>query len=95
MSEDISTLLSLIGGLGVASGPVFAFLWWLERTERKACQTEAKALIDRVFAVTTATANATTAITEAVNELGETTKESTTQLVRLIRSLNKPGGKNV
>lgn len=92
MGEDLTTLISLVGGLGVASGPVFAFLWWLERTERKTGQAEAKAMIDRVFAVTTATANATVAITEAVQELSETTKESTISLARLVRSLGPRAG---
>lgn len=47
--NEIPGLLEAIRGLGAASGLVFAFLWWLERTERKAAQAENRALTREVL----------------------------------------------
>ncbi len=75
MEVDVPGLLDAIKALGVAGGPVFAVLWWLERKERMVCQKEAHELLTQVLGVTNTAANAVTNVTKAVSDVGESTKE--------------------
>lgn len=84
--NEIPGLLDAIKALGVAGGPVFAVLWWLERKERVECQKTTRDLLVQVLNVTSQAANSVTAVTAAVAELREGTKDSDKRLAQLIRS---------
>lgn len=50
----IPELLEWAKGLGTAAGPIFAWLWWLERDERKDTQEELKQIAkDAAITITT------------------------------------------
>lgn len=87
---DIQWLLDLIRAMGVAGGPVFAILFWLERQERKACQKESKELLVQVLTATAQMSSAVADVTKAVAVVGDGTKDtigSLAQLAQLVRSL--------
>lgn len=86
---DFPTLLEAISALGIAGGPVFAILWWLERTERKECQATTKDLLVQVLTVTQQATVSVTTVTLAVTELKGVMQNSTTSLSQLIRSVKK------
>lgn len=84
------TFLEAIRALGIAGGPVFAFLWWLERLERKDCQKTTKDLLVQTLQVTQQAANSVGAVTQAVTELRGIIKSSTAALSLLIRETKRP-----
>lgn len=86
---DLPTLIDAIKGLGIAGGPVFAILWWLERVERKECQATVKDMLTQVLTVTLQATQSVTSVTAAVTELRGVMSSSTTTLSSLIRSLKK------
>lgn len=88
--EGFPSILESVSALGIAGGPVFAFLWWLERAERKECQATTKDMLVQSLAVTNQAANSVTAVTLAVSELREVIRGSTSSLSTLIRSSRKP-----
>lgn len=59
-------MLEAIRALGIAGGPVFAALWWLERSERRACQAENKDLVRQVLTVTSQATVSVNEVTKAV-----------------------------
>lgn len=87
--SDLPWALDVIKALGVAGGPVFAVLWWLERKERIECQKTTRDLLVQVLTVTSQAANSVTAVTAAVAELREGTKDSDQRLAQLIRSMKR------
>lgn len=86
---DFPTLFEAIKGLGIAGGPVFAVLWWLERLERKECQATTKEMLTQVLNTTHQATTTVTTITAAVVELRAIMHNSTTSLSQLIRSMKK------
>lgn len=86
---DFPTLLEAIKGLGIAGGPVFAVLWWLERVERKECQATTKDMLIQVLNTTHQATATVTTITTAVVELRAIMQNSTASLTQLIRSMKK------
>jgi hypothetical protein len=44
-----SELFDLVKSGGAALGPVFIFLWWMERDERKAAQAELRTVSEKVI----------------------------------------------
>lgn len=59
MDSDFPSILEIIKGLGIAGGPVFGVLWWLERTERRTCQDDYRTKLLELYATSTATVQAT------------------------------------
>jgi hypothetical protein len=53
--------LDLVKGLGAAAGPIFAILWWLERSERKEAHDELRDIAK----------DSTTAITKVDSAIGQ------------------------
>lgn len=88
--SEVPSFLEAVSALGIAGGPVFAFLWWLERVERKECQKTIKELLVQSLAVTHQAANSVSAVTVAVAELREVIRHSTTSLSTLIRTNRRP-----
>lgn len=88
---DFPTLFDAIKGLGIAGGPVFAILWWLERVERKECQGTIRDLLTQVLTVTSQATMSVTTVTTAVSELRAVMNSSTTSLSQLIRSIKRGG----
>lgn len=86
---EIPWALDILKGLGVGGGPLFALLWWFERKERIECQKTTRDLLVQVLTVTSQAANSVTAVTAAVAELREGTKDSDQRLAQLIRSIKK------
>lgn len=86
---DLPTILDGIKALGVAGGPVFAVLWWMERVERKECQATVKDMLTQVLTVTFQATASVTSVTTAVSELRGVMQTSTTSLTQLIRSMKK------
>lgn len=80
--EDIPSFIDAIKGLGVASGPVFAVFWWLERTERRECQ--ARSLMTASEAATGLAAN-----TSANAELRNTVEDGFNRIMQALRSIKK------
>lgn len=58
MDSDFPSILEIIKGLGIAGGPVFAVLWWLERTERRECQSNYREKLLELYSTSTATVQA-------------------------------------
>lgn len=86
---DFPTLFEALKGLGIAGGPVFAILWWLERIERKECQQTTKDMLIQVLNTTHQATTTVTTVTAAVVELRATMQSSTVTLSQLIRSMRK------
>lgn len=86
---DFPTLFEALKGLGIAGGPVFAILWWLERVERKECQASTRELLIQVLTVTQQATMSVTSVTTAVTELKGVMKSSTASLSQLIRAVKK------
>ena len=92
--EGLEQLLSVVGGLGAAAGPVFALLWWLERGERKELQGKLEAaqktatedkdelLRESITAINTA-AGGIKEVAVAVNEV----KTGMSSIGEIVRSL--------
>lgn len=89
--NELPWALDVIKALGVAGGPVFAVLWWLERKERQESQKTTKDLLIQTLTVTSQATNSVTAVRDAVAELREGTKDSTSALSQLIRSIKRAG----
>lgn len=49
MDVHLVEILKAIGSLGAAAGPIFAVLWWMERSERKDELKAGKILLDRAI----------------------------------------------
>lgn len=81
--------LEAIKALGVAGGPVFAALWWLERTERRECQKTVKELMVQTLTVTTHATHSVESVGKAVAELRGSLRESVTTLAQTIRAAKK------
>lgn len=80
MGPDIAWLLDIAKSLGVGAGPIFAVLWWLERSERKEVTKEYLALLPQTI----------TAISETkstVGTLGEIIRDVRGSLTNLGQSL--------
>lgn len=90
--SDLPWAIDLIKGLGIAGGPVFAVLWWLERKERVECQKTTRELLVQVLTVTGQAANSVNAVRDAVVELREASKDANSALSQSIRSIKRPGG---
>lgn len=84
---EFPVFLELIKGLGIAGGPVFAFLWWLERKERMECQKLARDLHTQTLTITSQSTFAVTTVTAIINELRETMKDSFSAMARLLRKV--------
>lgn len=89
MPEDLGWFLDLVKGMGIAGGPVFAVLWWLERSERKALQLETKQQLTQVLTIAGQAATAVVQVTKAVEESSETSKDSFRSLITVIRNLRR------
>lgn len=88
---DIQWLLDIIRGLGIAGGPVFAVLWWLERTERQAAQKEARELLVQNLTILTQATNSIVEVTKAVAVVGSEIKGmngSVAQVTQVVRSFS-------
>lgn len=81
--------LDAIKALGIAGGPVFAFLWWLERSERISCQKIIKDLLIQTLTVTNQSANAVAVVSATVGELREALKDLEQRLTQLILTIKK------
>lgn len=86
---DLPWAIEIIRGLGTASGPVFAVLWWLERKERIDCQKTTKDLLVQTLTTVSNAANSVEAMTKMITELRAFTKESDDRLAQLIRSIKR------
>lgn len=87
---EIPWALDAIKALGVAGGPVFAVLWWLERRERVACQSETRALLIQVLTVASQATASVMEVTKAVTVVDDRTKDmesAVAQSNQLVRSL--------
>ena len=76
--------IEAVKALGVGGGPVLAFLWWLERLERKECQKAIQELLEKSIDVTHQSTIAVASVTAAFNEMKAWNKESLALLVNLI-----------
>lgn len=89
---EITDVLDAIKALGIAGGPVFAFLWWLERNERMTLQASVTAMLEKVLTNIAASTTAITEVTKAViesSDAGRDTNGLIAQLSQLIRSLGQ------
>lgn len=89
--SDITWLLDIIRGLGVAGGPVFAVLFWLERVERKAAQKDSRELLVQNLTTITQASASIVEVTEAVVAVGAGMRDmnrSVVQLAQLVRSID-------
>ena len=85
---DIDVFFEAIRALGVAGGPVFAVLWWLERVERKAAQKEAKEQLVQMMTVASSAATAVAENTKAIASLGEASRDEVESLNKLSQLVN-------
>lgn len=93
MDPEASWLIEAVKGLGIAGGPVFAFLWWLERMERRSLQKEGKDYLVQMLTLSSKVETAVAKITEAVTALSATSRdevETLKHLVHLVTTLSKP-----
>lgn len=63
------TVIEAIKALGIGGGPVFAFLWWLERKERIEGQKAVKEMLVQQLISTQQAVNSAETASEAINEL--------------------------
>lgn len=87
---DLQWALDAVKALGVAGGPVFAILFWLERGERKEAQKAVVSFLTQLLTVTNAATNSITEVTKVVAEVATSTNEVTSslaQIAQMIRSL--------
>lgn len=82
---EFPVFLELIKGLGIAGGPVFAFLWYLERKERIECQKLARDMHTQTLTTTNQLTSAVTSVSTIINELREGMKDSFSALTRSLR----------
>jgi len=90
MSDEVSWFLDAIKALGVAGGPVFAVLWWLERTERREAQKTTALFLTQVLTATSQSTASITKVSEGLEEVGESSRSTTTaigQLATMVRAL--------
>jgi hypothetical protein len=84
--EDLPSIFEAIKGLGIAGGPVFAVLWWLERTERKEAQAMAKDLLVQSLQSAHAASTSVSEVTAALAILRESLASSTSTLTQMIKA---------
>lgn len=82
---EFPIFLELVKGLGIAGGPIFALLWWLERRERIDCQQLTKDLLVQTLTITSQSTVAVTSVTTIVIEVREAMKDSFNSLARSLR----------
>ena len=100
MEVEVPWLLDAIKALGVAGGPVFAALWWLERMDNRALRKEGRENLVQVLSVANTTANSVNDATKAIAAVGQGSRdevESIKQLAQLIHTLNAllQGGRKI
>lgn len=88
----MNEFLDIVRALGVAGGPVFAVLWWLERIDRKAAQIEARESLIKLLNVTNQAATSITEITEIVSEVSRRINDMTILLTSLANRVNSRRG---
>lgn len=88
----MSEFLEAIKALGIAGGPVFAVLWWLERAERLECQKITRDLLTQSLTTTVQATNFINTATAAFKELKEGIQVSERSLTQLIRSSKRVAG---
>lgn len=87
----ITDILEAIRALGIAGGPVFAVLWWLERTDRKVSQKDTNNFLIQLLNVTNQSTISISEVTKAVTGVAADTDAfavSLSQLAQLIKTLN-------
>lgn len=87
-------MLDLVRAMGVAGGPVFAILFWLERAERQAAQKESRELLVQVLTTTAQATNSILEVIKAVAAVGEGMKGVNgllSQLAPLVQHLLSSG----
>lgn len=89
MEGLLPTIVDAIKALGVAGGPVFAVLWWLERTERKECQKASQDLLVQTLEISHRATSALGSSTAAVTELRGVLNTSIASLSSMIKSLKR------
>lgn len=87
--NELPWAIEIIRGLGIAGGPVFAVLWWLERKERIDCQKTTRELLTQTLAVASQSANSAEVVAGKMTDLHSFTKEIYDKLSQLIRSIKK------
>lgn len=68
--NELPGLLDAIGRLGAASGPVFALLWWFERSDNRALRKEVRELLVQALTVAGQSTTAVNEVTKGVAVLG-------------------------
>lgn len=81
-----ATFIEAIKALGIAGGPVFAFLWWLERKERIECQKITKDLMVQSLTITAQATHTVSTVTLAIADLKEIIKDSSKSIYQLVKS---------
>lgn len=84
---EFPIFLELVKGLGIAGGPIFALLWWLERKERIECQRAAKELFVQTLTTTSQLTVTVTTVAAMIPELREAMKDWFNSLTRLLRKV--------
>lgn len=83
------SFIEAVKALGIAGGPVFGLLWWLERTERIECQKLTKDMLIQSLTVTGQATHSVTSVTSALSDLKDGMNDGTKALAQLIRSIAK------
>lgn len=89
---DLQAVIEAIKALGIAGGPVFAFLYWLERGERKEAQKSVIGFLERLLTVTNQATTSITEVTKSVAEVAAGNSEvmsSLAQIAQMLRSLGR------
>lgn len=68
--NEIPGLLDAIGKLGAASGPLFALLWWFERSDNRARRKEERELFEKTLTVASQSTTSINEVTKGVAVLG-------------------------
>lgn len=89
--SELPWVIEGIKALGIAGGPVFAVLWWLERKERVECQKTTREMLVQVLTVTSQATNSVASVTAAVVELRDASKDANVALAQSIRSIKRSG----
>lgn len=90
--SDVQWLIDIVRAMGVAGGPVFAILFWLERTERRAAQKDYRDLLVQVLTTSAQATNSILEVTKAVTAVSDgmrDTNSSLAQLAQLVRSFGQ------
>lgn len=82
---DLKWLFDMVESLGIAGGPVFFGLWWLERNERRGEQVENRKQIVQLLAAVNQAATGFATVNALIATLADDTKDAFNTLIQAVQ----------